>query len=919
MHPPAGCGGVLRAGKLLAVLAGMFHASRALSASGAAGYYEREYKRGDYYTCSADAGVSQGRWYGLGAGELGLRGDVRQDDFVALLEGRAPTGDQLVEAQLATGRRRAGWDFTCSADKTVSIAALVFQDERLAEAHAAAVGRALRELETFVQTRARGGSEVLTTGRMVAATFRHESSRDLDPQLHTHVVVLNLTRRDDGQWRALYERPLFQVQRFATAVYRAEMARAIERLGYRLEARRDGSVGIGGFEREQIEVFSKRRGAIEQYARSNGKTTRQAGQEAAFGTRRAKRRDIDEHSLRRGWQQTARALGLDPKAWRREHERQSGRSLPFVRRKAHDEAQRLNPRDAAQEAVAYALEHLGERQAAFRVSELERVALGHGLGQVTIDDVRVATATRSDLARAGGVVTTEAALARERHILDLWRYGRGRAATVPTEPLKCCLKGEQLAAAGHILTASDRVIGVEGKAGAGKSYLLAPVVEACQRAGWQVRGMAPTTSAVAVLQEHHVPAVTVARFLRQPRADDEAWRELKVGSGVRVPARQLWIVDEAGLLSSAQMEALLQRAEAVKAKVVLVGDRMQHKPVEAGRPFKQLVDAGMATARLERIRRQRDPGLRAAVQEAARGNAAHALLELDRQGCVVEIKDRDARLRYVAERYMRLSGSRLVTTATNQDRRDVNALIRVARIRAGEVEAEGLRVEILVSKDLTSAQRKNLRSYEVGDHLTFRTRSRVHQVEAGSRGRVLEADYERRRLRVQLHSGQIVTYDPKRLSGVEAARVEEREFAPGDWIEFRRPDTHKNLANGQLAQVVAVDQQLRRARLRVEGTGRFVTVNLDCPQALDLAYASTSHRSQGRTVDHVIDLQDARLGTPEGLYVGTSRGRNTILVATDDRVALLKRLAQATSPDLFAVATIARDVDSPVVRRWPSR
>lgn len=292
---------------------GMFHASRALSARGAAGYYEREYKRGDYYTRGTDAAVSPGRWYGLGAADLGLRGDVQQDDFVAVLEGRAPTGEQLVEAQLATGHRRAGWDFTCSADRTVSIAALVFQDERLVEAHAAAVVRALGELETFVQTRARGGSEVLTTGRMVAATFRHESSRDLDPQLHTHVVVLNLTRRDDGQWRALYERPLFQAQRFATAVYRSEMAQAIERLGYRIEVRRGGSVGIGGFEREQIEVFSKRRGAIEQYARSIGKTTREVGQEAAFGTRGAKRQDIDEHSLLRGWRQSARALGLDPR------------------------------------------------------------------------------------------------------------------------------------------------------------------------------------------------------------------------------------------------------------------------------------------------------------------------------------------------------------------------------------------------------------------------------------------------------------------------------------------------------------------------------------------------------------------------------------------------------------------------------
>lgn len=873
----------------------MFHASRALCASGAAGYYEREYKRGDYYTRGADAAVSPGRWYGLGAAELGLRGDVRQDDFVALLEGRAPTGEQLVEAQLATGRRRAGWDFTCSADKTVSIAALVFQDERLVEAHAAAVERALGELETFVQTRARGGSEVQATGRMVAATFRHESSRDLDPQLHTHVVVLNLTRRDDGQWRALYERPLFQAQRFATTVYRSEMAQAIERLGYRLEVRRDGSVGIGGFEREQIDVFSKRRGAIEQYAQSIGKTTRQVGQEAAFGTRRAKRKDIDEHSLLRGWRQSARALGLDPKTWRREGDRPPGLAAWFLRGKAPKEASRLNPRDAAEAEVAYALEHLGERHAAFRVSELERVALEHGLGRVTLEDVRIAIAARRDLVRTGGVVTTEAAIARERHILDLWRNGRKRADGIRADALEHHLEGEQLAAARHILTADDRVIGVEGKAGTGKSHMLAPVVEACRRAGWQVRGMAPTTGAVAVLQENHVPALTVARFLRQPREDDQAWREMPV-SLVKIPARQLWIVDEAGLLSSAQMEALLQRAEAVRAKVVLVGDRMQHKPVEAGRPFEQLVDAGMVTARLERIRRQRDPGLRAAVGQAARGNAARALLELDRQGCVVEIKDRDARLRYVAERYTRLSGSRLVTTATNQDRRDVNALIREARIRAGEVEAVGLRVEVQVSKDLTAAQRKDVRSYEVGDHVTFRTRSRVYEIEAGARGRVVEAAPEERLLRVQLDGGEIVRYDPRRLNGVTVARVEQREFATGDQIEFRQPDRDLATANGQLAHVVALDAERRQARLRLEGRDRLVVVDLNRAQPLDHGYATTSYRGQGRTVDHVLILQDAPSATAEGLYVGASRGRETALLVTADRARLLYSLEPAPEP-----------------------
>jgi conjugative relaxase-like TrwC/TraI family protein len=194
----------------------MFHASRALTAANAARYFEAEYRQGDYYT--RDASAAPGQWFGRAAADLGLHGSIRPDDFTALLEGRAPDGTPLVLAQQATGRRRAAWDFTCSADKTVSIAALVFDDSRLIDAHDNAVRRAVAELEPFVQTRAKAGTEVQTTGRIAAALFRHESSRALDPQLHTHVVIANVTRRDDGAWRAIYERDLFRAQRFATAV-----------------------------------------------------------------------------------------------------------------------------------------------------------------------------------------------------------------------------------------------------------------------------------------------------------------------------------------------------------------------------------------------------------------------------------------------------------------------------------------------------------------------------------------------------------------------------------------------------------------------------------------------------------------------------------------------------------------------------
>lgn len=201
----------------------------------------------------------------------------------------------------------------------------------------------------------------------------------------------------------------------------------------------------------------------------------------------------------------------------------------------------------------------------------------------------------------------------------------------------------------HVLVPRDRLVGVEGRAGTGKSHTLGALHDAAEQAGWSVRAFAPTTSAVKVLRDEGLDAVTVARLLREKAAPPSA--------------PQLWIVDEAGLLSTDAMARLLRQAEAVQAKVVLVGDRRQHHAVEAGQLFAQLVEAGLRVARLEQIQRQRDKALR-----------------------VVERPDRNERLDAAVERYMQADGSALVVTATNTDRQMLNERIREARIAAGQVE-----------------------------------------------------------------------------------------------------------------------------------------------------------------------------------------------------------------------------------------
>jgi conjugative relaxase-like TrwC/TraI family protein len=178
----------------------MLRISPAITATQATHYYRSEFARGDYYT--EDNTIVASKWAGAGADFLGLCGAVRPDEFAHVLAGHDSLGRTLVPARAGKAERRAAWDITISPHKSVSLVALVHGDQRVLDAHDRAVEVALAELERHAQAWAGGGRETVTTGSSVIATFRHETSRAVDPQLHTHCVVMNMTRRG-SEWRAL--------------------------------------------------------------------------------------------------------------------------------------------------------------------------------------------------------------------------------------------------------------------------------------------------------------------------------------------------------------------------------------------------------------------------------------------------------------------------------------------------------------------------------------------------------------------------------------------------------------------------------------------------------------------------------------------------------------------------------------------
>lgn len=863
----------------------------ALSAKQAESYYEEKYSQDDYYT---EEHRVVGRWFGKGAAALGLSDEVATEAFRAVLHGLHPaTGQVLVQQAAAYDDRRAGWDATFNAPKSVSIQALLGEDGRLIEAHRRSVSRALAEIEHYALSRQHGGTEWVVTENIVAARFDHVAARPSqssaddgygpDPHLHTHVVIANMTRRPDGAWRGLDPVEIYRSQTFATAVYRSELAREVESLGYRINVTgTDGRWELDGYTREQVMAFSRRRQDIEEELARQGLNGAAAAQNIAHQTRGEK--DLrDEQSLKAEWRMRAREYGISTE---RVASVANTRGLPA-----------FGAIEAVADAVRLSAAHNTEREAVIDRRALEATALQNLMGAADLPQVR-AESQRHELAaeliRVGnaitspqGAYTTPQMVALEKENLALMRSGLGRATEIASSDqvkswaVKRGLLPDQTDAAEVTLSATDWVTAIEGRAGSAKTTTVGAIKEFAAEHGYLVRGFAPTTRAVKALSEVGLPARTVAGLLENP---------------IEPARKELWIIDESSLLATRQVNGLLRKARDSEVdRIVFVGDQRQHHAIEAGRPIYQMQRAGMVAARLETIRRQRDPDLRRSVFHASAGKISEALAVLDQRGDIREVGNAAERYRAIAAEYMAAhrAGERvLVVSPANEERRELNAAIRAALKQAGGITGPEIEQTILLGRDLTRQQRGRAHNYEVGDVIRFTRGSKRHGLEKDTYASVENVDRGRHRLTVRISDGRAVEYFPSRLAGVAVFRTERRGFSPGERIQFRAPDRTLGVANGEFASILAIDSQ--RATLRLDD-GRKVSAAAERLRHIDHGYASTSHSSQGATVDRVIvnvdTTRSAQLVNRKQFYVSISRARHAVSIYTDDR----ERLRQTVS------------------------
>ena len=907
-------------------------------------YYERD----GYYAREDPAHREASAWVGKGAEALGLSGPVDPDVFSGILEGAVPDGSgRRLGRRLGDGTigHRPGRDVTFSASKSVSLAALIGGDERIVAAHDAAVRRTLAWIEeNVVETRtmdADSGRMVRTGNqKAVIATFRHEVSRNLDPQLHTHAVIANMVQGEDGgtprsgKWRTMANEKLYACKMLIGAMYRAELARGLEGLGYRIEkTHADGRFEIAGVGRPVIEAYSTRRAEIEAAMAGQGlgdtAHDQRLAQRAALVTR-AHKREVDRDALRESWQRQAAALGFDARELvdGARHRQAAHLERPLASADRHREAE-PGMTTEADRAAAWAVAHLSEREAVFSRTDLLTSVLSWKPGAVSIGEAEAAVARLEragtllavDYPVPGGSLTTDRTVADERETIALMERGERRgAAPMRGRAVDKALRNGPLTqgqkeAVKLILSERDRVVGVQGFAGTGKTTMLKRARALLEKRGFEVRGLAPSASAARTLDaEAGIASETLQGFLARNAGVAEGRLTLRGERAMKDRFRKtVLVVDEGSLASTVQTRDLLRIASTLRIpRVVLVGDEKQLDAVDAGKPFAQLQTAGMKCAVMDEIVRQREPALKEAVEASLAGDIQRAFEKLGDN--VAEVKA-DNLAGAAAARWLALPAEERQATGlmapSHALRERINAIVRERLVRDGTIDGPAVTGERLVSRGYTNAEKALAANYAPGDVVAFHRRYKRLGVDKGDELRVASVDRAAGVVTLQGKDGATVAWEPARLAarrgGVEVHAADAMELRRGDRVCWTRNDMRRGLMNSGTAEVTAVGEKAVSFRLE---DGRALTLRRDDPQLrhIDRAWAATVHAFQGRTVDRVIaamEAEHAHLTTRKTFYVEISRARLHAELVTDDRNALRERLEATTGERIAALEALS--------------
>lgn len=907
----------------------------------------------DYY-----AKESSGYWSGKGAEHLGLSGEVTTEAFTNVLKGRSADGTiqlrKLVPSQ--KNKTRAGIDFTFSAPKSVSIQALVSGDRRVIEAHTKAVSAATQEMEKMaLALKSTGGIRFRQrTGNMVFANYRHELSRDQDPQLHTHAVAMNITKREDGAFVALTNDMLLKNVMTFGAIYRGELAAQLESIGYKLRSTRDG-FELENISQQAIDAFSKRSRDIELALKKRQLTRETASpsvkQAITMATRKPKS-PSDRRELNESWAKVLALAGTP------------GGAFDAPEKVAVDQVTLdVRHNELAQRAVEFAIAHLSERQGVFTHGELYQTAVNAALSGYSKVEDHIAKAVETGgvvkeiklyqsaksfkkevtrdakdfqagsfkfgddnkkMSRAGWITiskdahgvtqeqaessvdagiaagrlievetryTTTAALRTEQAILDMEKVGRMTVVPVMSSE-----------AAKEVLSKTNLNAGQREAA----TVILTSKNKFIGIQGYAGVGKSHALSKVVDVLEQSVAhakgegfeIIGVAPYASQNKALALLGMKSQTLASflasekdqARLGPKSIVLLDESSVVPAHQMLKIMSKIEETGARLVMVGDKQQTQAVESGKPFEQLQDAGMQLAHITEIVRQKNEVLKKAVEQASIDKIAESIETLKTR--VREVPVEEKRHKLMAKDYVALPEEDRKKTLVVAGTNDARKSLN-AEIRSQLAMTGGSPVDTFENFDMTRAEHRMAGSYKEG-LLVMSEKPTQGALKRGQYYEVISVDATKNTLLLKNMSDNTTqTVDPRRVGDLSVYEPNQIELAQNDWVRITRNLKMHDLANGERYQVKSIsDKEITLSN----------GVTLPTTERLHMqyGYVTTVHSAQGLTEDRVlIDANTKSLTSNKSVfYVAISRPRHELTIYTNDKGKLPESMARV--PKKFA-------------------
>lgn len=847
------------------------------SAEQAKDYHNDALAVADYYINDQEL---KGSFQGKIATRLGLAGEARKQDYDALCENLNPGTLQNLTPRTVNDRT-VGYDISFHVPKSVSVLHVLSKDDHILEAFRQSVHDTMLDMEADSKTRVRknGKDEDRQTGELIWGEFIHQTARptmdaEPDPHLHCHCFTFNVTwDQVEQQYKAGQFRDIKRDMPYYQARFHKRLSDNLMVLGYQV-CRTRTSFEVVGVPENVISLFSKRTNEIGEIAKEQGITDAKLLDQLGAKTRAKKKKGLSMADLKKEWRRQIHALGMTD----------DGKGSDPIRYAPG----RVPDGIEAAACIDHALLHSFERASVMQDRRILERAYRHSLGysgatveQITdcfMRDQRVIAV--KDGSRL--LCTTQEVLAEEKYMVDLAVAGKGELVPLYAAPPSLSLEGEQAEAVRHVLTTTDRVSIIRGRAGTGKTTLMKEAVRKIEAKGKKVFVVAPTSQASrgVLKDEGFADAETVAMLL-----SDTSLQECLTNA-------ILW-VDEAGLLGTKDMTALLELATKHNARLILSGDTRQHASVVRGDALRILnVAAVIVPAEVSKIYRQRNKEYRKAVDDLSNGNIKDAFAGLDRMGAIKSLHAKAGYNALVSDYMTAINKGKtvLAVSPTHAEGHAVTTALRMALRKEGKIGLTESLVPRLVNLNLTEAEKADYRSYQAEYVVQFNQNR--PGIARGSAWAIL--DVSKNGLTITGKGNKAVFLPLDKTKDFDVYRKTEIGLAKGDAILVTRntsDEKKKRLNNGQALEVIDVADGKIIAQNPKSKTDYILSSDFG---HITHGYCITSHASQGKTIDEVFIAQPAATFAATDLkqfYVSVSRARDRVHIYTDDKSALLDHAA----------------------------